>query len=95
MGDWEVARASRPLVPIEPLRQDGVTMPRNRSVEPLGGHGVRLSLTDGSVVGRDIADLLHGPVFEAIRSDEAMFGRVRVRRGTIVWPAASTSIPTS
>jgi len=35
---------------------------------------------------RDIDDLLGGPVFEPIRSDEAMFGRVRVRRGTIVWP---------
>jgi Protein of unknown function (DUF2442) len=38
------------------------------------------------VVDRDIDDLLRGPVFEPIRSDEATFRRVRVRRGTIVWP---------
>jgi len=48
-----------------------------RSVEPLAGHGVRLTLTDGSVVGREIDDLLRGPVLE----------RVRVRRGTIIWPS--------
>jgi len=29
---------------------------------------------------------LGGPVFEPILSDEAMFRRVRLRRGTIVWP---------
>jgi hypothetical protein len=44
MGDWELARASKPLVPIEPLRQDGVTMLRVRSVEPLDDHCVRLTL---------------------------------------------------
>lgn len=61
-------------------------MLRVRSVEPLDVHCVRLTLTDGSVVRRDIDHLLRGPVFEPIRSDEAMFRRVRVRRGTIVWP---------
>lgn len=61
-------------------------MLRIRSVEPLDGHCVRLTLTDGSVVGRDIGALLRGPAFEPIRSDEALFRRVRVRRGTIVWP---------
>jgi hypothetical protein len=63
-------------------------MLRIRSVEPLDGHCVRLTLTDGSLVDRDIDDLLRGPVFEPIRSDEAVFRRVRVRRGTIVWPGS-------
>ncbi len=61
-------------------------MLRIRSVQPLDGHCVHLTLTDGSVVDRDIADLLRGPVFEPIRSDEARFRRVGVRRGTIIWP---------
>ena len=68
-------------------------MLRIRSVEPLDGHCVRLILTDGSVVGRDIDDLRRGPVFEPIRSDEALFRRVRVRRGTIVWPDADILAP--
>jgi hypothetical protein len=42
---------------------------------------------------RDIDDLLHGPVFEPLRSDEAMFRRVRVRRGTIVWPGGTDIDP--
>jgi hypothetical protein len=55
-------------------------------VEPLPGHFVRLTLSDGSVVERDLSDLLHGPVFEPIRASDELFRRVRVDYGTLVWP---------
>jgi Protein of unknown function (DUF2442). len=43
-------------------------------------------LTDGSVVERDIQDLLWGPIFERLRTDDAFFRRVRARYGTVTWP---------
>ncbi len=61
-------------------------MLRVRAVTPLLGRSVRLTLTDGSVVERDLTDLLHGPAFEPIATDDAMFRRVRAKHGTVVWP---------
>jgi len=57
-----------------------------RSVEPLGGRLVRLELSDGTVVDRDLTELLCGPIFEPILADEALFRRVYVDYGTLVWP---------
>jgi hypothetical protein len=63
-------------------------MVRIRGVEALDGFRVRLSLTDGSVLERDLRPYLNGPVFEPIRTDPAFFRSVRVdpELGTIVWP---------
>ncbi len=61
-------------------------MLRVRSAVPLEGRGLRLTLTDGTVVERDIQDLLWGPVFERLRTDDALFRRVRARYGTVTWP---------
>jgi hypothetical protein len=55
-------------------------------VQPLAGRSVRLTLSDGTVVERDLTDLLHGPVFEPIRASDTLFRRVRVDYGTLVWP---------
>jgi hypothetical protein len=59
---------------------------RVRSAEPLEGRRLRLTLTNGAVVERDIQDLLWGPVFDRLRSDDALFRRVRARYGTVIWP---------
>ena len=59
---------------------------RVRSASPLEGRRLRLTLTDGTVVERDIEDLLWGPVFERLRTDDAFFRRVRARYGTVTWP---------
>jgi Protein of unknown function (DUF2442) len=56
------------------------------AVEPLEGRLVRLTLSDGTVVERDLTDLLHGGVFEPIRTDDTAFRRVNVDYGTLVWP---------
>lgn len=55
-------------------------------VTPLEGRSVRLVLSDGSAVERDLTDLLRGPVFKTIASDDVVFRRVRAVDGTIVWP---------
>jgi hypothetical protein len=53
---------------------------------PLQGRCVRLTLSDGTVIDRDVTDLLRGPVFEAIARDEDAFRRLFVKFGTLVWP---------
>jgi hypothetical protein len=60
---------------------------RIRSVEPLDGFTVRLGFTDGTEREIDLEPYLHGPVFEPIRQDPALFRRVEVdpRMGTVVW----------
>ena len=62
------------------------TMLSIRSAEPLEDFWIRLTLTDGSQIERNIFDLLRGPVFEAVRADDARFRQVRVRQGTLEWP---------
>ena len=61
-------------------------MLRVRSAIPLEGRGLRLTLTDGTIIERDIGDLLWGPVFDRLRNDDAFFRRVRARYGNVTWP---------
>src|SRR3990170_6406068 len=58
-----------------------------RAVEPLEGRTVRMTLSDGTVVERDLGALLDGVgVFERISFDDAAFREVYVDYGTLVWP---------
>ena len=58
-----------------------------RAVEPLEDRKVRMTLSDGTVVERDLSALLDGMgVFERISSDDAAFREVYVDYGTLVWP---------
>jgi Protein of unknown function (DUF2442) len=66
---------------------------RIRNAVPLSGYHLRLTLTDGTVVERAVGHLLNGPVFDAIRCDLAMFAKVRVERGTVVWPGGVDLCP--
>lgn len=61
-------------------------MLRIRLVDPLDDRRLRLTLTDGTVVERDVQDLLWGQVFDRLRSDDALFRRARARHGTVAWP---------
>ncbi len=47
---------------------------------------VRLTLTSGDVVERDLAAVLWGPIFEPLRRDPARFRQVVVEAGTLTWP---------
>jgi hypothetical protein len=66
---------------------------RIRQVKALEGFKLRLALTDGSAIERDVAPLLVGPVFEPIRKDPAAFAGVRVESGTVVWPNGADLCP--
>jgi hypothetical protein len=70
-----------------------VALVRIAAVEPLGGHRLRLTLTDGSRIERDVSALMVGPVFEAIRSDDSKFRAATVEGGTVVWPNGADLCP--
>lgn len=57
-----------------------------RAVEPLVGRCVRLTLSDGALVERDLRDLLRGPLLGRLAEDDALFRNVAVDYGTLVWP---------
>jgi hypothetical protein len=66
---------------------------RIREVQPLDGFKLKLTLTDGSVIERDVSSLLVGPVFEKIRSEPALFAQVRAQEGAILWPNGADLCP--
>ncbi len=47
---------------------------------------MRLVLSDGREVDRDLERLLVGPVFEPLRASEECFRAVTAEGGTLVWP---------
>ncbi len=66
---------------------------RIKDVVALEGFRLRLTLTDGSVVERDVSHLLVGPIFEAIRTDSTRFREARAEAGTVVWPNGADLCP--
>ncbi len=68
-------------------------MLRVRRVLALDGFRVRLTLTSGDVVERDLTDVLWGPVFEPLRADLARFREVSVEAGTLVWAGGADLDP--
>jgi hypothetical protein len=61
-------------------------MIRIQRVTALDKFIVRLTLTSGDVVERDLEAVLWGPVFEPLRRDTARFGALSIEAGTVVWP---------
>ena len=70
-----------------------MTLIRIRDVKALAGFQLRLWLTDGSVVERDVSRLLTGPIFEPVRADPACFHAVRAEGGSVVWPNGADLCP--
>jgi hypothetical protein len=66
---------------------------RIREATPLDGYRVRLTLTDGRAVERDLGPMLVGPVFAEIRNDPARFREMRIEGGTLVWPTGADLCP--
>ena len=64
-----------------------------RSVEPLDNRSVRLTLSNGAVVERDLRDLLRGPLLGRLADDDTLFRLVAVDYGTLVWPGAIDIAP--
>ena len=65
---------------------------RIRRVAAMPGYRLKLTLTDGSVVERDISALLEGPLFGVIR-EGTVFSKVRVSGGAIEWPNGADICP--
>jgi hypothetical protein len=63
-----------------------MSMVRIEEAVALPGQRLRLTLTDGRILERDVGPLLVGPVFEPIRYNPTLFQHVRVEHGTVVWP---------
>lgn len=66
---------------------------RIKSAVPIGGFRLRLTLTDDSVVERDVERLLTGPVFETLRRDPVAFRAVFVEGGSLGWPNGADLCP--
>ena len=66
---------------------------RIKNAEPLNNFSLRLTLTDGSIIEREVGPLIHGVVFEAIRSDAREFAKVQVENGALVWPNGADLCP--
>jgi len=68
-------------------------MLRIKDVTALDGFRLRLTLTDGSVIERDVSALLKGPVFEPITEDPARFRQVLVEGGSVAWESGGDLCP--
>ena len=66
---------------------------RISAVKPLDGFRLRVVLTDGSTIERDVEPLLAGPVFEAVCGNLDVFRAVGVAAGTVVWPNGADLCP--
>ena len=66
---------------------------RIQDAAPLEGFRVRLKLTDGRIVERDLEELLTGPVFAGLRGNPERFREFRVEGGTLVWPGGADLCP--
>lgn len=61
-------------------------MLRIRSAKALDNYRVRLTLTNGETVERDLTDIIWGPVFQPLLDDYTRFRQVQVVAGTLTWP---------
>jgi len=58
---------------------------RIRAIEPLKGFTVRLEFEDGTQKEVSLEPYLHGPIFEPMRNDPALFRSMKVEGGTVAW----------
>jgi len=56
------------------------------AVEVLSGYWLRLTLSNGDVVERDVQDLVRGGVFEPLRERRELFEAAFVDGDTVAWP---------
>jgi hypothetical protein len=66
---------------------------RIKTATPVRGFKLRLKLTDGRVIERDVRRWLTGPVFAEVRDNPEVFASVRVEHGTVAWPNGADLCP--
>jgi hypothetical protein len=57
-----------------------------KAVEVLEGYWLRLTLSNGDVVERDVQDLIRGGVFEQLRQRRDLFEAAFIDGSTVAWP---------
>jgi Protein of unknown function (DUF2442) len=70
-----------------------MSLVRTDRASPLHPYLVELELTNRQIVRRDIAHLVQGAAFEAIRKDESLFRQVRAEAGGLAWPNGADLCP--
>ena len=70
-----------------------MSLVRIASVTPLAGQRLRLGLTNGTTIEREVEPLLKGPVFKEIREKPELFAQARAEGGTVVWPNGADLCP--
>jgi hypothetical protein len=63
------------------------------AVEPLEGYWLRLTLSDGQIIEREVGEALWGPAFEPVRTDREIFEAAFVDGGTVAWPGNADLAP--
>ena len=63
-----------------------MSLVRIATVTALGGQRLRLGLTDGTIIEREVGPLLNGPVFKEIPEKPELFAQAQAEGGTVVWP---------
>lgn len=59
---------------------------RVQKVRLLGDLWVLLEFENGTRKKINLDPFLHGPIFETIRQDKAMFQQLHIENGTLTWP---------
>lgn len=59
---------------------------RIKAVIPLAKFRLKLTLSNGQDVERDVSHLLIGPIFEPVREQPGYFEKAGVAAGTVCWP---------
>jgi hypothetical protein len=70
-----------------------MSLVRIATVTPLAGQRLRLGLTDGTTIEREVGPLLNGPVFKEIRENRQLFAQAQAKGGTVVWPNGADLCP--
>ena len=66
---------------------------RIATVTALAGQRLRLGLTDGTTMEREVGPLLNGPVFREIRERPELFAQAQAAGGTVLWPNGADLCP--
>jgi hypothetical protein len=59
---------------------------RVRRVNVVEDQVVQIEFEDGSVRQLDLSPLMHGPIFDEILENQALFRKITVAGGTLAWP---------
>jgi hypothetical protein len=70
-----------------------MSMIRIQETSALPGHRLRLVLTDGRVLEREVRDLMVGEIFQPLLHDPQLFAAATVCDGTVVWPNGADLCP--